>query len=215
MINDFVKNLFDFFINLISNTGYPGVFLVTLVEYSCFFFPVPSEVTLPFIGYLASIKSFSLFGAITIASLAGIIGSLICYFIGYFGGNPFLHFIEKKYKSTVKPINSSKKWFDKYGKFSILFGRLLPVVKSFISFPAGIAKMNIFTFIIYSSIGIIVWNTILISLGFILGSNWNMVEKFISEYKIIVGIVFLILLSYFIYIKFIKKRRSSKKIFRK
>lgn len=213
MINSFIGDLFDSLINLISSTGYPGVFLVILIEYSCFFFPIPSEVTLPFIGYLASIKSISLLGAIVISSLAGITGSLICYYIGYFGGNPVLHFISKKYKSTMKPINYSKQWFTRYGKFSILLGRLLPVVKSFISFPAGIAKMNIFIFILYSSIGIALWNTILISLGYFLGSNWRVVEDFIGEYKLIVGVIFLILLITLIYIKFIKKKRSSTNTF--
>lgn len=209
-----MTNLFEdainFLINIISSTGYPGVFLVTLIEYSCFFFPIPSEITFPFIGYLASIKSISLFGAILVASLAGIIGSLICYSIGYFGGNPVLQFISRKYTSTIKPINKSKRWFDKYGKYSILFGRLLPVVKSFISFPAGIAKMNIITFITCSSIGIVIWNTLLISLGYFLGSNWQVVESLINEYKIVVGIIFIIIILLLIYRKFIRKQNSSK-----
>lgn len=205
-------NLFEYTMNLISDIGYIGVFTATLLEYACF--PLPSEIILPFIGYLASIESITLPGAIFISSLSGILGSLFCYYIGYFGGKPALDFIISKYKGAGKPINSAKKWFDKYDKASVLLARLLPLARTYISIPAGIARMNVFVFILYSSIGIVIWNTLLISLGYYLGSNWTLVEYFIQEYTIAAGIIILLALAVIIYMKFVRKKFSSPKNFK-
>lgn len=202
-------NLFEYTMSLISDIGYVGVFTATLLEYACF--PLPSEIILPFIGYLASIGSITLPGAILISSLAGILGSLFCYYLGYFGGKPVLDFITSKYKGAGKPINSAKNWFDKYDKVSVLLARLLPLARTYISIPAGIARMNVFVFILYSSVGIVVWNILLISLGYYLGSNWTLVEYFMKEYTIAAGIIILLGLSVIIYVKFIRKRLSSSK----
>lgn len=193
---------------LIDNIGYVGIVIAVGLEYACF--PMPSEIILPFVGFIASQGSITLIGAILAATVAGILGSLICYYIGYFGGTPALNFIGDKIPSSRKSIHAAKSYFDRYSKMSILFARVLPIARTYISIPAGIAKMNVLTFIMYSSVGIIVWNTILISLGYLLGNNWKTVESIIKDYSLIVGIIFVLLVILFIVYKKSKKKKSQK-----
>ncbi|KMT22059.1 DedA family protein [Clostridium cylindrosporum] len=213
MESSLFSGVFEYLVNLISSVGYLGVFAATSLEYACF--PLPSEIILPFIGYLASIKSIGLIGGIIVSSIAGIVGSLVCYFIGYFGGKPVLDFIGDKFKSSKKPIRSARNWFDRYDKMSVLLARLLPLARTYISIPAGISKMNLFIFIFYSSIGIIIWNTALISLGYYLRSNWKMVEYFIEEYTIAAGIIVLLGAFSVIYLKIKRKKTSKSKMTKK
>lgn len=201
------EGLFNYLVNLISSVGYLGVFFATTLEYACF--PLPSEIILPFIGYLASIETIGLFGGIVVASIAGIFGSLICYYIGYFGGKPVLDIIAIKFKGSRKPINSSRKWFDKYDRASVLLARLLPLARTYISIPAGIAKMNVFLFIAYSSVGIVIWNTLLICFGYYLGSNWKTVEYFMKEYTLAAGIIISLGIISIVYIK-LKRKKPTK-----
>jgi membrane protein DedA with SNARE-associated domain len=189
---------------LIDKVGYVGIIIAVGLEYACF--PMPSEIILPFVGFIASQGSITLVGAIMAATVAGILGSLLCYYIGYFGGTSALNFIGDKIPSSRKSIHAAKSYFDKYSKMSILFARVLPIARTYISIPAGIAKMNVMTFIMYSSVGIVVWNTILISLGYFLGNNWKVVESIIKDYSLIVGVIFALVV-----ILFIVYRKSRKK----
>lgn len=202
--------LFDkiltFLMDLINSVGYIGIVLTVGLEYACF--PMPSEVILPFVGFIAGSGRITLTGAIIASTLAGILGSLICYYIGYFGGTPILNFIGDKLPSSRKSIHSAKSYFDRYSRASILFGRVIPLARTYISIPAGIARMNILIFILYSTIGIVVWNTILISLGYYLGSNWTKVQKIMSDYSLVIGIIFALLLICFIIYK--RRRKAAK-----
>ena len=202
--------LFDkiltFLMDLINSVGYIGIVITVGLEYACF--PMPSEVILPFVGFIAGNGSITLAGAIIASTIAGILGSLICYYIGYFGGTPILNFIGDKLPSSRKSIHSAKSYFDKYSRASILFGRIIPLARTYISIPAGIARMNIFIFILYSTIGIVVWNTILISLGYYLGSNWIKVQKIMSDYSLAIGIIFTLLIIGFIIYK--KRGKAAK-----
>lgn len=199
----FFDRILTFLMDLINSVGYLGIILTVGLEYACF--PMPSEVVLPFVGFIASGGSITLFGAIIASTAAGILGSLICYYIGYFGGTPILNFIGDKLPSSRKSIHAAKDYFDRYSKASILFGRVIPLARTYISIPAGIAKMNIAVFILYSAIGIVVWNSVLISLGYFLGSNWTVVKEIMSDYSLLVGTIFaLLLVGYIIY------RRRSK-----
>lgn len=200
----FFDRLLTVLMDLINSAGYYGIVITVGLEYACF--PMPSEIVLPFVGFIATQGTISLPGAIIASTIAGILGSLLCYYIGYFGGTPVLNFIGDKLPSSRKSIHSAKSYFDRYNKPSILFARVIPIARTYISIPAGIAKMNIFIFILYSSIGIVVWNTILISLGYYLGSNWTVVEGLMKDYSLIVGIIFVLLLVGFL----IYKKRNKK-----
>jgi membrane protein DedA with SNARE-associated domain len=177
---------------LIDAIGYLGVMIVVTFEYACF--PMmPSEAILPFIGFIASTGSIGFLGAIIVSTIGGILGSLICYYIGYFGGKPILDKIGDKFPSSRQSIFSTKDVFDKYDKLSVLIARILPVARTWISVPAGIVRMNLFVFIGYSTIGIVAWNTALISLGYYLGNNWKQVELLMKRYTIVVALLVLVI----------------------
>ena len=190
--------LFNYLIEITGDLGYIGVIVIVGLEYSCF--PMPSEIVLPFVGFLATTGKMSFIGVLIASTFAGILGSLVCYYIGYFGGKPVLDKIGQKIPSSRKSIFAAKETFERYDKLSVMIARVLPLARTYISIPAGIARMNIFRFILYSFIGIFAWNTVLISLGYYLGTNWTMVERMMEKYTLFVGgpilILFLIFMIY-------------------
>lgn len=185
-------NIVDILVKIINKFGYTGIFVTTAMEYACF--PVSSEFLLPFIGYSVSKGEMHILTAILTSTLGGITGSLFCYFVGRFSAN----FIEKKlckrFKSIRAGINNAKRYFNKYGGRSVFLGRVFPIVRTYISIPAGMVKMNLSKFILYSGIGALLWNTVLISLGYFLGENWNNTKIFISQYAGILKILMPVLL---------------------
>ncbi|MGI5997489.1 MAG: DedA family protein [Lutispora sp.] len=195
------ESILNYLIGITSEIGYIGVITIVGLEYACF--PLPSEIVLPFVGFLAASGAVSYIGVLIASTIAGILGSLVCYYIGYFGGKPILDRIGDKVPSSRKSIFAAKNTFDKYDKISVMIARVLPLARTYISIPAGIARMNVFKFILFSSIGIIIWNTVLISLGYYLGSNWMMVEQLMKKYTLFIGILVLILTVAY----FIKKRK--------
>jgi len=193
--------IFNYLIQITSEIGYIGVIIIVGLEYACF--PMPSEIVLPFVGFLAASGRVSYIGVLVVSTIAGILGSLVCYYIGYFGGKPVLDRIGDKIPSSRKSIFAAKDTFDKYDKISVMIARVLPLARTYISIPAGIARMNVLKFILFSSIGIIIWNTVLISLGYYLGSNWMIVEQLMKKYTLFIGLLVLVLTA----IYFIKKRK--------
>ncbi|WP_372997463.1 DedA family protein [Lutispora sp.] len=195
------ESILNYLIVITSEIGYIGVITIVGLEYACF--PLPSEIVLPFVGFLAASGAVSYIGVLIASTIAGILGSLVCYYIGYFGGKPILDRIGDKVPSSRKSIFAAKNTFDKYDKISVMIARVLPLARTYISIPAGIARMNVFKFILFSSIGIIIWNTVLISLGYYLGSNWMMVEQLMKKYTLFIGILVLVLTVIYL----IKKRK--------
>jgi membrane protein DedA with SNARE-associated domain len=155
----------------ISSWGYLGLFFLMLLESSSF--PIPSEVILPFAGYMASVTQLELTLTIIVATIAGVFGSLIDYYIGRKGVN-----VLAKYKLLGHVVFSSEQlatashWFYKYGSVMVFLGRLVPVVRTFISFPAGAVKMSVAKFVVFTAAGCLIWNSILVYVGYYLGSNW-------------------------------------------
>lgn len=151
--------------------------------------PVPSEVVMPFSGYLASIGRFSLWGAALVATFGNLIGSLLAYWVGYYGGRP----LAQKYGEYLFIKNSdlerAEKWFEKYGSKTVFFSRLLPVVRTFISLPVGIARMDIKKFVLYTFAGSLPWNLALTYLGLAMGQNWKILEVYFHQFDILIGSV--------------------------
>lgn len=200
-MTDFFEAILNYLIQITSEIGYIGVITIVGLEYACF--PMPSEIVLPFVGFLAASGKMSFIEVLVVSIIAGILGSLICYYIGYFGGKPILDKIGDKVPSSRKSIFAAKATFDRYDKISVMIARVLPLARTYISIPAGIARMNVFKFILFSSIGIIVWNTVLISLGYYLGSNWMMVEQLMERYTIFIAGILVILAAVY----FLRKRK--------
>jgi membrane protein DedA with SNARE-associated domain len=203
---DFISNFLDMIITTIQGFGYPGVFLAVFLEYACL--PLPSEVLLPFIGLLASYDSFSFIGVIVLSTVAGLLGSTLCYTIGYFGGSPIINWLCSKSSSAKKSFNKLDLFLNKYGKLAVFLSRLLPLTRTYISLAVGAVKMSYSQFILYSFGGITIWNVVLISLGYFLGENTALIENILKDYAIVAIAILLIAFGFLVY-RFMKKRKKS------
>ncbi|MFQ6020757.1 MAG: DedA family protein [Candidatus Aenigmatarchaeota archaeon] len=187
-----VEFLSNIIIDFITSSGYLGIFIWMLLESANI--PIPSEIIMPFSGYLVYLGKFSMIGIIFVGALGNLVGSIISYYIGLKEGRSFIEKYGKYFLLGHKHIKLSEKWFKRYGTETIFFSRLLPIVRTFISLPAGIGKMNIKKFIIYTFIGSLIWSAILGYLGFILGPEWNNLVIFFNEIDIILIIIFILLI---------------------
>lgn len=201
---EFINNFVNYIISFIESFGYLGVFLAVFLEYACL--PLPSEVILPFVGIIASRDTISLIGVLFVSIVAGMLGSILCYYIGYFGGAPILNFLQKKSPTTSKGINKINSILNKYNKYAIFIARLIPLTRTYISLVVGSLKMEFIPFCLYSLGGITLWNTVLILLGYYLGENMDHISKIISDYSIIVLTLVLLSLTFYY---FYKKRKSK------
>jgi membrane protein DedA with SNARE-associated domain len=174
--------------HLIQTLGYPSVFILMIME--SMVFPIPSEAVMPFAGFLIVQKSFTFWQVITVSTFGSIVGSLISYAIGYYGGMPFVKKFGKYALLDVKELEATEKFFKKRGELTIFICRFIPVIRHLISIPAGIGKMNIFTFAIFTIAGAGLWNSFLTYVGYILKNNWAEVMKY-SHIIDIVVVVFL------------------------
>lgn len=175
-----------------------------MLEYACF--PIPSEVVLPLSGLILKSLSYNFLYVVFLSSLFGLIGTLICYALGRLLGYRVLLFIIKKFPDSHEGINSTKEKYLKSAKKSVLLGRLIPLCRTYISFFSGIYKQNILEFILYSFIGIFVWNSVLIGLGYFFYDKVN-INLFYDNYKVIS----LVIIGVYIIIRIIKKELKTRK----
>lgn len=172
----------DFVLNVMGSFGYIGIFFLIAIEN--LFPPIPSEVILTFGGFLTTYTDLTILGVVISSTLGSLIGAIILY---YFGS-----FISVKSNDLGKTSN----WFNKYGTKSVLLGRFIPIIRSLISIPAGINKMNFKLFLFYTLIGSFIWNLVLVTVGSLLGSNWHVFAAFLSKYSkvVIIGIIIILLM---------------------
>lgn len=188
IIIEFVDTLANQLMHIVNEVGYAAVVAITALEYACF--PMmPSEVILPFIGVTAAQEKITYFGAIFSSIIGGLIGSLLCYLLGYYGGNSLIEKMKVKFPKTKGSIEVINKWFEKYGKLAVLFTRLVPLTRTYISIIAGTTKLGMTTFMLFSMIGIMIWNSILITLGYFIGYNWSYIELIMKQYSIFASVI--------------------------
>jgi len=202
-----IQSIIDWLVNAISTIGYPGVFISVFLE--SFFAPIPSEIILPFSGFVASTGKMDLVFVIVIATVAAYLGSLPFYFIGKWGEKPVINFINKYGKYLFiqqKDVDKVFGAFDKYGKGVVFFGRLIPMIRTLISFPAGVAKMQFARFSMYTLLGSLTWNILLTYAGYQLGDHWSVVSKWIEKYQNVILVLIIIAVLLYI-IRGIKSRR--------
>lgn len=193
-------------IPFISQYGLTAIFTVILMEYACF--PLSSEIVLPFSGAIASITNIPYILVVAVSVAAGLIGTSICYLIGWIGGSSILNTIKGKFPKTAKGIDSSCKRFESYGPYTVLIARVIPICRTYIGFVAGAAHLNYVTYITSSCIGISLWNSILIGLGYLFHDQWHIVVSYYAQYKdITVPLIVLVLL--YLIAKVRKKARYS------
>jgi membrane protein DedA with SNARE-associated domain len=207
----------DFLTNLIYEYGLAAMFLIILLEYACF--PVSSELVLPFSGAVASINHTSFFVILPLSVIAGLIGTGICYTVGWFGGGALINAIKRRFPKSQKGIDSSYEKFKQNGAAAVCLGRVIPLIRTYIALVAGAAKLNPVTYFLASAVGITIWNTLLIGLGYVLRENYKKVGEYYERYKHNLIPVFIIcgvaLIINFIYQKQKKKRNSTEKALEK
>lgn len=198
-----------FVLDLVNQYGYLGMFLGMVLE--AVIIVIPSEAILATGGILASQKIFTFWGAF----LTGLIGSVFCaiviYFMGYFGGKPFIKKYGKYFFMKEEDIEKSDSWFNKYGLIGALIGRNFPIIRTLISLPIGIMRLSFPKFIIYTTIGSIPWTLVFVYVGYTLGNGWTIADKYIGNLKVPIRILLIILISSYFYKKIKEKRSSSTK----
>jgi membrane protein DedA with SNARE-associated domain len=193
----------------LATSGYLG--LIVLMALESMIAPIPSEAVMPFAGFLIADGTFSWFGVIFFSTLGSIIGSLISYYLGYWGGRPLVLKVGKYFLLDKSHLDATEKFFCLRGEITIFFARFIPVVRHLISIPAGLAKMNIWKFIIYTVIGAGCWNTILAVAGYYLKENWNEIMKYSHIIDIVVVAVLALAFIYVVWklVKDYKKRKAQ------
>jgi membrane protein DedA with SNARE-associated domain len=206
-----MEHLAGFIIHIIDKIGYAGVFVLMMLESALI--PIPSEVTMTFSGYLVSLGKMNLFFLSFVGALANLVGSLLAYWLGYWGEEKFIRKLIIKYGRyllvSVDEFDHSLIWFDKYGENITFFSRLMPIVRTFISLPAGLAKMNLIRFSTLTFIGSFIWSLLLSSIGFVLGKNWKSLEVYYRKFEYVIAALIIVGIVFYIFHK-IKKMKNSK-----
>ncbi len=163
--------------------------------------PIPSEVTMPFAGFLSQQGHLSFWIVVAIGAIGNLVGSLIAYAIGYFLEENVIISLLKNYGKFILVSEHeyfrAVKWFQKYGNGVAFFSRLLPVVRTFISLPAGLAEMNVWKFSLYTLLGSFIWSAFLTWIGFTLGNNWESIHPIFQKFQIaIVLVIFAAVVAY-------------------
>ncbi len=151
--------------------------------------PVPSEIIMPFSGFLVSSGKLTIWGVTLAAALGNLAGAVLTYAVGFYGGRPFIFKYGKYFFVREKEVHHAEKFFERWGDFSVFLSRNLPIVRTFISLPAGVAEMNFPKFVIYSFLGSIPWCFGLTYIGFLLGSNWMIIRKYGHYLDILIGVL--------------------------
>jgi membrane protein DedA with SNARE-associated domain len=191
-----LNSIIDAITRAIGNHGFPAVLGLMTLESACI--PVPSEVIQLFAGYLVSLHRMSLFAAVSAGVLGNLIGSWIAWSVGYYGGRPFIERWGRYIHVTPARLERSERWFDQHGEVAVLIGRCVPIIRTFISLPAGVARMPFWRFSIFTLIGCVPWVLGLTLLGVQVGPSWERWRHrleyldYIVVAVIVAGIVYLV-----------------------
>ena len=177
--------IFSFALNLLYQWNYPGVFLLMTLEGATF--PVPSEVVLPLTGFLVYQGKLEFWTAVLAATLGSLLGTIVDFGIGYYLGRPAVLRYGKKIRLNERHLMTTERWFANHGNAAVLLARFVPLLRTLIAFPAGTAKMKIGKFLAYSTVGIVVWDIILIYLGVLAGQNASSIVYFLDATLPLIG----------------------------
>jgi membrane protein DedA with SNARE-associated domain len=183
----------DWVIGTIESTGYIGIIFLMFLENV--FPPIPSEVIMPLAGFMVAEGKHNLLGVIVSGAIGSVLGALPLYYVGYFLGEERLKAFADKHGRWLtvsrEDLERAKKWFDQHGKLAVLICRLVPGIRSLISIPAGIAKMNMASFLCFTAIGAALWTALLAFAGYILGEKFEKVGEYLNpaSYVVLAAIV--------------------------
>lgn len=200
----------NWIIEIMNSYGYIGILFLIALEN--IFPPIPSEVILTFSGFLTTTSDVTVLGVIIFSTLGSVVGAIILYGIGRILDVERLEKIVERWghllRLTKKDIQKADAWFRRIGVWAVLIGRLVPLVRSLISIPAGMARMNFSIFLFFTTIGSLIWNSVLVNLGAALGSSWDTIAGYIEAYSHIVVILLAVLFILFI-VWFIRSRKKQ------
>jgi len=181
---------------VISGSGYLGIILLMAIESACI--PLPSEVIMPFSGYLALAGRFKL-GWVAVAGALGCnLGSALAYYVGAVGGRPLAEKYGRYVLMSRRDLDLADRWFADYGDWTVFFARLLPVVRTFIALPAGVARMNLTRFHVYTFLGSLPWCLALAYAGLRLGAHWPVLENYFHRFDTALSVLIVAAVVWFV-----------------
>ncbi|MEA5520321.1 DedA family protein [Limnoraphis robusta] len=199
--------MLDWITQGIASWGYMGILLLMFLEN--IFPPIPSEVIMPLAGFTIAQGQFNFLGVILSGVMGSILGALPWYYFGKnWGEKKLKEWIEKRGQwltLSTEDLERSQQWFRHYGNWVVLLGRVIPGIRTYISIPAGLEKMPIFSFLVYSTLGTIIWISFLTVVGYWLGDNYILVEEFMAPISIIVFVI----LFFAVFIWFLKRKKQQ------
>jgi membrane protein DedA with SNARE-associated domain len=193
MLEQIVAILAAWIMCVISSLAYSGVVLLMAIESACI--PLPSEIIMPFAGFLVFKGEMTLWGVALAGAFGCVVGSIPAYYLGMYGGRPLVEKYGKWVLISAKDLNWADQAFAKHGEIIIFIGRLLPAVRTFIAFPAGVARMNMTKFISYTFVGSLIWCYLLALAGFKAGENWESLKVYFHEFHYVIagaGLIFVV-----------------------
>jgi len=213
MINALIHFLGNIAMSIINTLGYSGIALAMAIESANI--PLPSEIIMPFSGFLVSTGQFTFWGAVLAGTIGGTLGSLASYALGFYGGEKVVRKFIKKYGKYLLiyeyELDEAEHWFKKHGQLVTFTARLLPVIRTFISLPAGISKMEVKKFAFFAALGTFIWCIPLTYLGKILGDNWNTLGQYFHKFDIAIVVLGLLVVTWYVYHKLKKHAQHQKK----
>lgn len=196
----------NYIILIIQTTSYAGIFFFMFLESALI--PIPSEITMPFAGFLASEGKLNLLLVIIDGTIANLVGSLLAYYLGYALQENVVESLITKYGKFILLSNReyihAMEWFRKYGDKIVFFSRLLPGIRTVISLPAGLSEMGIKKFITYTVVGCFLWSSLLAYIGYVLGQHWETIHTYYSKFELVVLLATVFAIAFYIY----KKRKK-------
>ena len=210
-MSSFLGDLSGWITRVMDALGYAG--LAFLVALENVFPPIPSEVILPLAGFNSSQGSMHILLAILFATVGSVVGATVLYYVGYAFGEERVRYMVRRWGKWLgfkeSDIDLADGWFDRHGGVAVMLCRVVPIVRSLISIPAGLRKMSLVTFFLFTTIGSLVWNTVLISAGYLLGDNWERVEGYVGVLQYVVIAAVLIIGGWWVWARIISPRRES------
>ncbi|MFA9374121.1 MAG: DedA family protein [Poseidonibacter sp.] len=197
-------DIVNFIVDTVGSLGYIGIFIMMFLESS--FFPFPSEIVMVPAGYLAYKGEMNIYIAIFAGIAGSLAGALFNYFLAVKYGRKFLIKYGRYFFIKEETISKMEEFFKSHGHISTFSGRLIPAVRQYISFPAGLARMNLFTFSLYTSLGAAIWVIILTLLGYFIGDNEALVKEYL-RYIIAVILISLVVIGFWYYKKINKQKK--------
>lgn len=198
MIANLLEAISHWIISVIGALHYFGVVLLMAIESACI--PLPSEIIMPFSGYLVSQGKFNLHFVAFAGAFGCVLGSIVAYYVGKYGGEKLIRKYGKFILISPHDLDIATRWFQRYGQYAALIGRMLPIIRTFISLPAGIAKVEIKKFLAFTFIGSLPWCYVLAYIGQKLGENWASIRVYFHKFDYLIGILILIGAGAYIYL---------------